>query len=565
LGSIQSRVNLRDLRYLSIVALIGLLTGSVLSIYYVAFNFVWGAIMPVMFETKRFIFLFTMLGLSLSFVLIYTLTSKSTQSGTHVILEKYHLGAGQMSFRETIVNPLASFFTMSLGGAAGLDGPGVVLGGGLASTVSRSLIFPTDRRKRTFLAGVAAGLASIFKAPLTAILFALEVPYKRDLEREAYVEVAIAAVSSYLITAAALGPGSVFGVFVNIQPLTLSAISATILLALLCGLYSSFFVRTYNLADAVGKRFLGRGGFGLLLLVGGLSLGGIGYLDFNSLGPGYQVVTALAGGTATYTLGGLILLLILRLFSTTVTLTFGGTGGLLIPAVVEGSVLGSIFSIVLFHTIYPLYVAVGISAMIAASHKVILTPIAFVAETLGPAAIVPAVLASIFSNFVSGAQSFFPTQPYSKVKEEELALERIYGRVSKSAPAVLATLKVSDVMTSNPVSIDSEETVENALKVFEKVPYRVLPVVDRERRPISVVKLEDITTAPQRLMKMQVSAIYSEIPMTILPSASLEEAVSLITESGSDHLFVVDNDYRLIGVVAGIDIAKKLVHYYSVY
>src|SRR5579875_3410542 len=378
------------------IVLTGLVVGALLSAFYIAFDLVWGSIMPVILEQKRLTFLYTLLGLSLSFVLVYTFTPlRSTMSGTHVILEKYHLGSAQMSNRGAMVNPLAAFFTIALGGAAGLDGPAVTLGGGVASIFSRAFRFSPDRRKKTFLAGVAAGMASIFKAPLTAILFALEIPYRRDLEREAYVEVAIAAVSSYLITVALLGPQSIFGISVSIPQLRLSTIATTILLALICGVYAFFFVRTYNLADALAKRFFVRGGFGLLLLAGGLLLGAIGYLDFNSLGPGYNVVYLLISGSGAYTLTGLALLLVLRLLSTTITLNFGGTGGLLIPAVVEGSVIGSIFSLVLFGNINPLYVAVGIAAMIAASHKVILTPIAFVAETLGPAVIVPAVLASV--------------------------------------------------------------------------------------------------------------------------------------------------------------------------
>jgi CIC family chloride channel protein len=562
----RDRGDIRNIRYLLAIAASGLLTGTLLSIFYYSFNYLWSKVMPVMQSSSRFIFLFTMLGLALSFILIYSFTpSRFTQSGTHVILEKYHLNSGQINAKETTVNVFASFFTLALGGAAGLDGPSVVLGGGISSISSRIMKFPTDMRKRNFLAGVAAGLASIFKAPLTAILFALEIPYKRDLEREAYVEVAIAAVSSYLITVTLLGPQSIFGVSVSLPQLRLSTIATTILLALICGAYAFFFVRTYNLADALAKRFFVRGGFGLLLLAGGLLLGAIGYLDFNSLGPGYNVVYLLVSGSGAYTLTGLALLLVLRLLSTTITLNFGGTGGLLIPSVVEGSVIGSIFSLVLFGNINPLYVAVGIAAMIAASHKVILTPIAFVAETLGPAVIVPAVLASVFSNFVSGAQSFFPTQPYSKYKEEELALERIYGKVAKSAPSILAALTAADVMTRNPIAISGEDTLEEALKVFEKVPYRVLPVVDSFGRPISTVKLEDIASAPSRLLKMQVSTMYSEIPLTVSPSTPLEDIIKTIIETGKDHVFVVDEDYRLVGVIAAIDIAKKLVHYYSVY
>ncbi len=50
--------------------------------------------------------------------------------------------------------------------------------------------------------GVAAGFSASFKTPLTGLLFALELPYRRDLEKESFIEAAIASSTAYLVSVA---------------------------------------------------------------------------------------------------------------------------------------------------------------------------------------------------------------------------------------------------------------------------------------------------------------------------------------------------------------------------
>ncbi|MDG6928973.1 MAG: chloride channel protein [Nitrososphaerota archaeon] len=557
---------LGDLEYILIVAGAGLAIGLCTSLFSLAFDYLWGAILPVMLENRKLIFVFTMLGLTFSSVLILSFSkTRATGSGGHAVLEAYHLRDGQVDRMDTIVRPFSTLFTIGLGGAAGLEGAGLAIGGGLGSAMAGFFKFPVEKRKKAFLAGVAAGMASIFKAPLTAMLYSMEMPYKRDVAKEAYVEVAIASVVSYLVTVTLLGPQDIFGVSLKGVAFGMADIIPTALLGLVCGLYAHLFVSSYNLADGLAKRLSARGGAGLLLLAGGLALGGIGYVDPDALGIGYGIVSGLVSDGLGYALMGIAALLLLRLLTSVVTLTFGGTGGLFIPSALEGALLGSVFSVAVFHAINPLYVIVGIAGMLGGTHKLLLTPVAFVAETLGPAAIVPAVISSVLSYFVSGNQSLFPIQPYSKVKEEELALERIYSRISRASPGVLAELHASDVMTKGPVTVGSEETVADVLKKFEAVSYRVLPVVDPANRPIGLVRLEDISRASKRHMAIKVAALFMEEPAKVPPDTHLAKVVDLTTRLGKDHILVVDPEEHLLGVIAGIDVVRKLVHYYSTY
>ncbi|HVP22502.1 MAG TPA: chloride channel protein [Conexivisphaerales archaeon] len=556
--------NTSEIQYYLIVVAIGVVVGVAISLYYAAFALLWGLVLPVIQDTRRLVFVFTTLGLAASFLLVMVFAkTKTTGSGTHVVLETLHLRNGDISLRDTIVKPAASILTIGMGGAAGLEGPSLVLGGGLGAYLGRLSHLPYQKHRKVFLAGAAAGLSAIFKAPLTGILFALEIPYKRDLEKEVFIEASIASVTSYLVTVSILGPAPIFHIGSFPVNLDLYSIFLSIVLGVVGGAYSFLFVQAFNFADRLGKRFLASGGFGLLLLSGGLALGAIGYVNLDAIGIGYSVVTGLVRGTLEYTVLALAILLILRLCSTVITLAFGGSGGLFIPSIIEGSILGAIFSQLALGRVDPLFIAVGVSAVLAGTHKILLTPVAFVAETIGPSVIIPVLLASIMSYFTSGSSSFFPLQPYSRMKDEDLALERIYSKVSRTAPKVVNGLKAKDVMTARPVSLKDDATIDSALSRFATIPYRVLPIVHESGVLIGAVTLEDLLSAPKSMLGHPVTELYMSIPLTVQPEEPLPSIVSRIFEKEVDHVFVVDEEGRLLGVIAVIDIARKLVHYYA--
>jgi len=550
-----------------IVAL--LITGVVTSVAALScgllYSYVWELIEETLLKERSFVFVATILSITLSFALIqHFSTIRTGNSDTHLMLETLHLRNGQLSVKDTVVRTVASTTAISLGGTAGLEGPATVVGGGIGSTVARLFHLPLLNQKKMYLAGVAAGISAIFKAPLTAILFAIEIPYKKDVEKDAFAEVAVAASISYLLAVMVGGVSPIFYV-PQIPSIGSKEILHSIILGVVCGLYSAFFVRLYNLADGLGRRAMARGGFGLLLLAGGLSLGAIGFFNLASIGVGYRLVSDLTINPQQYPVSALLTLTILRLFTTTIFLNFGGSGGLLAPSVVEGALIGSLYSLILLKTIEPIYVVVGMAAMLSGSHKIYLAPAAFIAETAGPNAIIPGLLASVCSFFASGSQSLFPSQPSSKIYEEELALERVYNKVSRIASKAIDRIKASDIMSKEPYMLTEDESVEEALKKFESVPYRVLPIVDSKRRPIGVVKLEELVSVSKKSLKLPVLATYAEKPVTVSPSTPLKEIALTMLKENADHVYVVNERGELIGVISKIDVVRRLIRYYTAY
>src|SRR3546814_9807665 len=102
---------------------------------------------------------------------------------------------------------LASIATRGAGGPMGYEGPSIYAGAATGSLLHRRLSrwFSVEDTKVLLVAGAAAGVAAIFKAPVTGIVFALEVPYQDDLARRMLLPAAISAAASYVTFAAFIG------------------------------------------------------------------------------------------------------------------------------------------------------------------------------------------------------------------------------------------------------------------------------------------------------------------------------------------------------------------------
>ena len=549
-------------RYYLLVAIVGLVAASIAVAFYLLYSALWGFTLNALTYSLLLILpvAFVSIGLPYALVKLFANT-KTTGSGTHTVLEAYHLTNGEVSLKDTIVKPAAAILTIGLGGSAGPEGPSLLAGGGVAAALSRRFKVQADLRRRLFIAGAAAGLAATFRTPLTAILFALEIPYKNDLDRETFIEATIASVPAYLLSISVLGSEPIFGV-VGSSSLTFNDIALSLLLGLVCGLYAVFFTKTFSWTERLG--FILRkkiGNLGLIWL-GAVVLTVSGVFSVYTLGVGLHLVDAILQGTS-FSIAVLALIVLLKTFVTSATLNFGGSGGLFFPTIVVGAGIGYIFSSVFNVSLTVMFIAVGMAALLSGTHKILLTPVAFVVESLGGVFAIPALLASGVSYLVSGKYSFYPLQPRTRLRTEELALERFYLKGEELIPEKLTGTIAIEFMTKSPLMLHQGTTVREALETFKSTKLRVLPVVDDNGHVDGVVNLEDIGYVDVRRQEISLSETVMHKPALLGEGVSLEQVAQFMMEKQEDHVFIFDKDKKLVGVISGIDVVKKILELLS--
>ena len=522
-------------------------------------SYAWGTFYADALKTKTLFFILPFTGLALSYFLVHLLAwYRMPKSSFHTILESFHLTQSGMTMREAVVKAGSSVATVIFGGSAGPEGPITILSGGFSVWLSKVTKVGFQARKALMI-GVAAGFSASFKTPLAGLLFALELPYKRDLENDPFVEAAIAASTGYLVSVALDTPSLLPNLSLDVGSVPVFMLPVAMLFGLATGGVVFLFTRLYRVGEDMAKMLNARGGYPLMLISGGLLLGAVGFLCPVAVGPGFQMIPLLGGGT----LSIILAVILLRSMATTFTLTLGGTGGLFLPTLMIGGAWGAAVGSLLMPSMAPVFVLMGMAGFSAGVHKMMITTIVFLAELFGAHAVIPIILATVVAFFVSSADSFYPFQPLNKAYKEELALERFYYKVSRKWRRELEKLGAKDVMTPNPIGLKPDMSVLQAFEEFSKTSFRTMPVVDESNVLLGYVTLEDLASLSKTALASPLHSTGLHSPLTFKEDENVVKVIEDMIEGKVDHAFVTDEENRLRGIISGIDVVRLLLRYYT--
>jgi CBS domain-containing protein len=122
------------------------------------------------------------------------------------------------------------------------------------------------------------------------------------------------------------------------------------------------------------------------------------------------------------------------------------------------------------------------------------------------------------------------------------------------------TQAIRDVMTSNPCTIDADKSVAYAAKMMREEDVGLAPVVEAERL-VGMLTDRDITIRvvadgkdPEQV---KVGDVASSQLVTVSPEQDLDEALRMMAKHQVRRLPVVEEDGKLVGVVAQADIARE--------
>ncbi|MFN3257613.1 MAG: chloride channel protein [Ilumatobacter sp.] len=356
-------------------------------------------------------------GLAASAILLHTVGAGASPATSDEYLRAFHDPEYPLRWRAFVGRLAAAFATLGSGGAMGLEGPSMYSGSAIGAMVQRRL--PASFRGadyRTLLvAGAAAGVAAIFKAPATGAIFALEVPFRDQMARRMLLPALVASASGYLTFVALSSTRPIFSFADDERTVSLFQyvdLFGAILIGIGCAIGARLFsklmrtAKAYTLRPVVIRIVVASTLLGALFLVTRiLTADGWNPADGESLtlGSGYEVFFWLGEEQALWLL---VAVFVLRMCATAATLAGGGVGGVFIPLVVGGALVGRIVGEV-FNTVDPtLYVLLGIAAFLGAGYRVPLAAVMFVAETTGqPGFIVPALFAAVAADLVMGEVS----------------------------------------------------------------------------------------------------------------------------------------------------------------
>ena len=542
----------RDLhKWLLIAPILGVVTGLLITVVIeVILRWLWPAILPQLIAHPIAMIPTVAFGFLVAGLIMQHWTPDPDQHSTEEIIRAYHEHQGAVDARSFVPKILAAIATVGFGGSAALEGPSIYGGGAIGSSVwtrlTRLGLGPRDRRIM-LISGAAAGMSAVFRAPLTGIIFALEMPYKDDLAHEALLPALIASVVSYATMAVFVGSAPLFdfggGTTYTRQDLLWSAV-----LGAICGLVAMTF-------DITFRRFRGycvrtKVPHWLKMTAGGVLTGLCGLLFLSlypgtlvPLGPNYEAASLIlqqSHGSVELVAFG-----VLKLLATLFTLGVGGVSAMFVPLFLTGSSFGVAFAQSVVHSASPeLYAAVGMAAFIAAGYKAPLTAVVFVAEaTGGHSFIIPALIGAAIAYGVSGEASVSGDQ-------------RLHEGVRV---ADLANVPVSHAMQRQVRSTRADSSLAEFASTAAGAGSHALYPVFEDGQVAGTIAVHALTGIPrERWPEMMVGALMDRDVPRIAPSADLQEALRILLSPAHPHMVLVVTDQELAGVLTKSDILSAL-------
>ncbi|MGD1045304.1 MAG: chloride channel protein [Bacteroidota bacterium] len=360
-------------------------------------------------------FLFLPIALFLSALSIKYLAPDAEGHGTEKVIEAIHKRSGKIGLMVVPVKLLATIITLAIGGSVGKEGPCAQIGAGLTSFFSDILKFDDHDRKKLVICGISAGFAAVFGTPIAGSFFGVEVLFVGAILYEVLLPSFIAGITAYQVS-------SVLGVTyfhgpVNIIPVFSELFLLKVMVAgLFFGLCSIFLIEMLKAGERLSERLTIWKP--LKGLIGGIVLIGLTYIfSARYLGLGLETIEAGFRGEHTDWYAFLV-----KPVFTSITLGFGGSGGIVTPIFFVGATAGLFFAYV-FGLNAGTFAAIGLTSVLAGAAN---TPIAasiMAVEMFGPAIAPYATVACVISFLITGHRSVYPSQILSISKSPSLQVE----------------------------------------------------------------------------------------------------------------------------------------------
>ena len=314
-----------------------------------------------------------------------------------------------LTVKTLFIKIITSALSISSGFAVGTEGPSAVIGAMIAYQIHKLFSLPTMLIKMMISVGASSGIAAIFVSPITGIVFAIEnIAYQFIKQYVGYL--ILGSIISFYIAAkfldsisfhSSLGKSIDYHYIVPVL-LFIPFITAFVYL------YLFMKKKLLHLIDfKIFKSFYAYRNF-IFSLIGGSAIGTILLIEPHAAFSGKEMVIHLINYENHIPVLFIIMLIILRIISTTVSIYANAVGGIFLPLMSIGALVGYAYGQLVTQIPYApiepfFFAAVGAAVFVGVVMKLPLTAVVLALETtfdynVMVATGVSVVLVSYFSN-----------------------------------------------------------------------------------------------------------------------------------------------------------------------
>ena len=502
------------------------------------------------------------IGIFLTVLYLKYFIRDSLSHGISKVIKAISKNYSRIKFHNTYSSVISSTLTVGFGGSVGLEAPIVYTGAAVGSNLAQ--VFRQDYKTTTLLlaCGSAGAIAGIFKAPVAATIFALEV-LMIDLNMWSIIPLLLSSVSGALVSYFLMGDNVMFN-FTLHDSFEKKNIAYYLILGITCGLISVAFMRQLSFLEkkmaAIQRQWqkitLGAIVLGLLIFLMP-PLFGEGYLTLQFLqGTNPEQITQLIQfdflkSNYDTILIFLVAVIFFKGLAVAMTTGSGGIGGVFAPALfmggVTGFVVGELLNRISFiHVSVRNFSLAGMAGVMAGIMHAPLTAIFLVAEITGGY--------TLFIPLIVTASSCYLTAKYfekNSIYTKDL-MEKGEALTHHKDQNILRLLKIEKVLETDCISLKTYDSLRTIVDLFRKYDRNLFPVLGANSELLGLVMLNEIRDKmfQEDLLDMSFAIDYSIQPPSVIDYYdSFDRIMKVFDDTQAWNLPVV-KDGQFIGIIS---------------
>ena len=454
--------------------------------------------------------------------------------------------------------------TIGFGGSVGPEAPIVLTGAAIGSNVGKLARLNYKELTLLLCCGAGAAVAAIFKAPITGVVFVLEI-LMLDITASSIIPLLVSSVSA---TTVAL----VFRGFDPILSITLSSsdvfvihqIPLYVLLGVCCGLMSYYFT---SMNSKVGVFVKGVQSQYRRWALGGVVLGVLIFIFPPLYDEGYEALTPLMQGNVPDLFDNSLFfrfrhvewvaliyvtaVMFFKVIAMATTNAAGGVGGTFAPSLFVGAFMGAIVALACntlldWNISVVSFTLVGMAGVMAGVMKAPLTSIFLIAElSNGYGLFIPLMIVASISfavDYTLDRDSIYTKQ--LRQRGELLSHDK--------DSSVFVFLRLEDLMETDFVRIKENFTLGDLVGIISSAHRNIFPVIDNFGHLLGVVQLDDLREDmfKREMWGRPVIDYMRQPPYKILEHEQVQSILPRFEENHTWMLPVVDRDNRYLGFIS---------------
>lgn len=497
-------------------------------------------------------FILPVIGILLTILVCRYVIKRDVGHGIPGILYAIQKNKGAVKPYNTFASIITSSLTVGFGGSVGLEGPSVSTGSAIGSNIGQLLRLNQKNIVVLIGMGCAAALASIFQAPITGIIFAIEV-FMIDISMASLIPIIVSSFVAILTSYYFLGRAFEYTITTSTAFMPSNSLFY-VGLGIFVGLMSAYFMYVYFKVD---KKFKEIESPWLRFMLGAAGLGVLIFIFPALYGEGYEAINAALNADTSILFANtvltvfenntwivlllLLIIILFKAFATSFTFAAGGVGGTFAPALFIGSFSGMLFAMFV-NTLgwgslnVTNFALVGMGGVIAGMLHAPLTGVFLIAEiTNGYSLMVPLMIVSALSYAIN--RMFFKDSIYTKAVSEKGV------RVTHNKDvSILNMMNINKLIETNFLTIRPEQTLRDLLPIISSSTRNIYPVIDEEGNLKGHVLFDSI----RKIIfdPSQYDTLIEDIMLLpdylVTTEDSAQEVVEKFERSGNYNIAVVD-------------------------